>query len=145
MEVASVGSGGIAAGNITISSTNGAATVATTFEYVKAQANRSLSGRYKVPTGWSGYLHSWSGGAIGTADQDVRLRADVFADDCALSAGVFHFKATRYIKGDNAFPDAALDYVCVPAGTVVKASSFPGATAAANRCDVNFDLLLVQA
>jgi hypothetical protein len=143
MEVATVGSGGISAGNIAITSNNGAASVADTFEFIKANANRSLSGRYKVPTGYTAYIHSWSGAAIGTGDQDVRLRADVFADDRTLSTGVFHFQATAYIKGDNRFSDTDLDYLCFPAGTVIKASSIPSATAAANKCDINFDLLLI--
>lgn len=143
MEVLTVGSGGVCAGNVTVSSTNGVATVATTFEYIKAGGNRSLSCRYKVPTGFSAYLHSWKAEAI-SANMDTRLRADVTADDRVLSAGVFHFQSTTYLPSGTTGPaDPELDYLCCPAGSVIKASAIPSSAPAGNRCDVSFDLLLI--
>lgn len=88
MEVASTGSSEVAVGALSISSTNGAATVATTFEKVGPGGNRSLSGRYKVPSDCHAHLVHWDAGAISNT-MDVRIRATVFADDGTLST-VYH-------------------------------------------------------
>lgn len=139
-EVASVGSGGVSAGNITISSTNGAATTATTVEYIAAGGNRSLSARYKVPTGYTAYITSWDVKAI-NGDMDARLRAQVFADDRALST-VHHFQDNLY-QAANTRGEQRLDYLPVPAGAEIKISAIPSASAAGNRCDASFRLILV--
>ena len=140
-EVASVGSGGVSAGNITISSTNGAATTATTVEYIAAGGNRSLSARYKVPTGYTAYITNWDVNAI-NGDMDARLRAKVFADDRALST-VHHFQDNLY-QAANTRGEQRLDYLPVPAGAEIKISAIPSASAAGNRCDASFRLILVS-
>lgn len=138
MEVASVGSGEVSAGDITISSTNGAATVATTFEKIKAGGDRSLSGRYKVPSDRIGYLVSWDQKAIGTT-MDVRIRATVFADDNSLST-VYHFLDRSFLaSGENA--SSELDYRKLPANCVVKISAIPGNTPAGNKLDCSFSII----
>jgi len=142
MEVATVGSGTVCAGDVTIGSNNGAASVATTFEFIKAGGNRSMSGRYMVPTGYTAYLHSWSAAAI-SAVMDVRLRTNVFADDRALSATAQHFQATAYLAAGQILAGTDLDYLECPAGAVIKASAIPSSAPAGNRCDVNFDILLI--
>lgn len=141
MEVATVGSNSVSVGNIALTSTNGVATVGTTFEFIKAGGNRSLSARYKVPTGYTAYMHIWNTYAI-SATMDVRLRTNVFADDRALSDTAQHFQATSYLaSGQNSAGE--LDFLKCPAGSVIKASAIPGGAPAGNRCDVNFDMLLV--
>lgn len=138
MEVASVGSGEVSAGNITISSTNGAATVATTFEYIKAGGNRSLSGRYKIPSDCIGHLVHWDSAAISTS-MDTRIRATVFADDNSLSS-VYHFIDRVFLaSGQNSAQQ--LEYRTVPAGSVIKVSAVPGNAPAANKSDVSFSLI----
>jgi hypothetical protein len=142
MEVAAVGSSGAAVGDLTISSINGAATEATTMEMIKALGNRSLSGRYKVPTGYSAYISGWFGSAAGSQAMDLRLRATVFADDRALST-VFHFQATMYLATTaNLFK--SIPYYKCPASCVIKTSVFPAATTGTPRCDSNVRLFLVQ-
>lgn len=141
-EVATVGSGGFAAGNISITSTNGSATVATTFEYISSGGNRSLSGRYKVPSGFSAYAISWSASAIGNT-MDCRLRADVFSSDRSLSPGVFHFMDRAYLTSGR--DGIWLQYMDkYPAGAVIKVSAIPGGAPAGNKLDCDFSLLVVE-
>lgn len=129
METASlVGTGVVAAGNLTISSTNGAPTVATTFEQITVGGNRSLSGRYKVPTGYTGYLLDWKASAI-SATMDTRLRVDKFSDDDALVAGVFHFNGRIFLSSGQLFGES-LNFEKCPAGAVIKLSAIPGSAPA---------------
>lgn len=142
MEAATVGSTAGAIGNISISSTNGAATVSTTFEYIPIGHCHSKSGRYKIPTGKTGYLHTWSGGAVSTT-MDMSLRADIFTDDKTASPGVFHSLDAAYVAASARVVNEYLHWVSVPAGTVVKGAAIPGAANAGNRADVSFHLLVV--
>lgn len=141
MEVASVGSNETSVGNVTISSTNGAATVATTFEYIKAGGNRSLSGRYKVPSDCHGHLVHWDSAAI-SSTMDVRLRSTSFADDNAIST-VYHFLDRTFLaSGQNTTQD--LEYREVPANCIIKISAIPGAAAAGNKLDCSFSLIVMK-
>ena len=142
MEVKTTTGAEVAAGDITLSSINGVATVATTFERIAAGGNRSLSGRYKVPAGYSAYVLEWNAAAI-SATMDTRFRGDWFADDGVLTAGVYHFKDRVFLaSGQNAAMD--LHYLRAPAGATLKVSAVPGSAPAGNKLDVNIDLLLVQ-
>lgn len=143
MESATVGSGTAAAGNITISSTNGAATVATTFDMITAGGNRSLSGRYKVPTGYSAYIIHWAVDAIGTT-MDSRLRVDAFADDRTLSAGVFHFKDRIFLPSNTSSSEVEMHYMKCPAGSTIKVSVIPGSAAANRSVDAGFHIIVAQ-
>jgi hypothetical protein len=140
MEVASLGSAEVSAGNITISSTNGAATVATTFEYIKAGGNRSLSGRYMIPSDCHGHLIHWDAAAIANT-MDTRIRATVFADDNSLSS-VYHFIDRAFIaSGENI--TQGLEYRSLPANSVVKVSAIPGGAPAGNKLDCSFSLIVM--
>ncbi len=141
MEVASTGSSEVSVGNLTISSTNGAATVATTFEYVKAGGNRSLSGRYKVPSDCHGHLIHWDVSAIGNT-MDTRLRATVFADDGTIST-VYHF-LDRWFLTSGADATGLLEYRELPANCVVKVSALPGGAPAGNKLDCSFSIILMK-
>jgi len=142
MEVAAVGANAAAAGDVTISSINGVATEATTIEMVKAGGNRSLSGRYKVPSNYTAYLIDWHGSAAGSQAMDLRLRATVFADNRELS-NVFHFQATMYLAAGAELMDR-IDYYKLPSLCQIKASVLPAATTGTPRCDVNFQMLLME-
>lgn len=142
METATVGSGTVAAGAVTISSTNGAATVATTFDSITAGGNRSLSGRYYVPMDSSAYMLTWSLAAIGTT-MDSRMRVDCFADDHALSTGVFHFKDHEFLPTNTLSGEMPLGFMKAPAGSVIKVSVIPGSAAANRSVDAGFHLLVV--
>lgn len=141
MESLTAGSGGVAAGTISVTSTNGAATVATTFEQIAAGGDRSMSGRYTVPTGYTAYVYDWHTEAI-SATMQARLRVDVLSDDRALSAGVFHFQDETFLaSGQNARHDQP--YLQCPAGSVIKVSAIPGAAPAGNKLGTAIKLLLV--
>lgn len=143
MESATVGSGGVASGSVTISSTNGAATVATTFEQISQNSGRSQSARYKIPAGKNGYAHSWSAGAVGTTI-DFKLRADCFSDDGrVLSPGAFHAQDSMYASANVRLSDEHLHWKKYPSGCVVKVSGIPGNAPSGNRADASFHLLLV--
>ena len=139
-EVATVGTGTTSVGNISISSTNGAATVATTFEFIAAGGNRSLSGRYKVPSNSHAHMLDWSAAAI-SATMDVRLRVDTFADN-GLSADVFHFKDRIFLASGANFA-SFLHYEEYPANAVIKVSAYPGGAAAGNKLDCHFTLIVM--
>ncbi len=137
-EVASTGTSEVSAGNITISSTNGAATVATTFEQITSGGNRSLSGRFKVPSDCHGHLVHWDAAAIGTS-MDTRLRATVFADDGALSS-VYHF-LDRAFLASGANITQLLEYRDIPSNAIIKISAIPGNAPAGNKIDGSFSII----
>jgi len=141
MESASEGSGLTSAGDITISSVSGAPTVAQTIEKVTVGDSRSLSGRVKVPTGFSLYLRGFFASAI-SSTMDTRIRGTVFTDDRTLSTG-FHFQQAAYLaSGQNI--DFPFEFLKFPAGAELKISAIPGGAPAGNRCDANFHFLLIQ-
>lgn len=142
MEVASTGSNEVSVGSLSITSTNGAATTATTFERISAGGNRSLSGRYKVPTGWTAYISRWGAASIANT-MDTRIRADVFADDRTLSSGVYHFQDRVFLASGQNF-DAELSYLKCPSGAVIKISAIPGGAQAGNKLDCSFKLILLN-
>lgn len=141
-EVATIGSNTVSVGNITISSNAvGAPAVSEIVEYIAAGGNRSLSGRVKVPTGYSGFLLDWGASAI-SATMDTRLRGDFLQDDISLSSGVFHFLDRMFLAaGGQDVSD--LHYDPVPSGAEVKISAFPGGTPAGNKLECHFDILLI--
>lgn len=141
MEVASVGSAELASGNISITSINGAATVATTFERVSAGGNRSLSGRYKVPSNCHGYLVHWDNSAISNS-MDIRMRATVFSDDGQISSA-FHF-VDRIFLSSGQTHSGPLQYRRLPAGAIVKISAIPGASGAGNKLDCSFSIICME-
>ena len=134
-----------AVGDIAIFSGAGAAAAeSTTVEQIKAQGNRSLSGRYTIPTGRVGYLIDWTGSAPGSQAMDIRLRADVFADDRVRSAGIFHFQGIAYCASGTTLFNEGVHYLKCPAGVMVKVSTYPAATTGTPRCDASVNILLVD-
>lgn len=129
-----------AAGNITISSVNGAATESTTHLLITAGGNRSLDAKYRVPTGYNAYLLGWDAFAL-NQDIDTRLRATVFADDRTSSPLIFHFQDTLYLTSGGGAADD-LHYLKCPAGADIKVSCLPKLVATA-RLDTGFHVLLV--
>ncbi len=134
-------SGRVAAGNITISSTNGAATVATTVERISAGGNRSLSGRWKCPSDCEAFLLDWWASAIGNT-MDTRLRGKWFTHSGDLSTA-FHFLDRAFLASGQV-GGGERHYQRVPPGGEVKFSAIPGGAAAGNKLDVNFELICVK-
>ena len=143
MESATVGSNGTAVGNITISSNAvGAPAVSEIFEYIGAAAGKSLSCRYKVPTGYTAYAIQFDSAAIAST-MDVRLRSDVDSDNRVLNTGVFHFQDKVFLSaGSNKNSD--LKYMKFPSGAVIKVSAIPGGATSGNKLDCSISLMIVQ-
>jgi hypothetical protein len=139
-EVASLGTSMVAAGDITISSVSGAPTIAQIVEKITAGGTRSFSGRYMVPTGFTAYLKNWHVDTVGGAAQDSRLQTKSFAED-AIST-VFLSKGSIHIDG-NTNLQVELNYLPIPALTEMKISTIPTATGAANKFNMNLNLLLI--
>ena len=143
MEASEMGTAGlVAAGDVTISSVNGAATESTTHLMIKAGGNKSLDGKYKVPTGYTAYIDGMYGSAIGQA-MDLRLRVTAFTDDRTVSTGIYHFNGTLYLASGTAM-DKDLPYLKCVAGTDIKFSALPAATTGSPRCDAAAHLLVVS-
>lgn len=126
-----------AVGNISIRSTDGA----TTWEYIAAGGNQSLSGRYKVPSDKIGYVMGWQ--VTGISQRiDCRLRATVERFDRSLTAGVFLFQDIVVLK------DMASGWIPftvplkMPSGAEIKMSAI--SAAAAGDAGGQFDIMLVD-
>lgn len=133
-----------AVGNIAIFSGAGAAAAeSTTVEQILAGGNKSLSGRYTIPTAFSGYLHQMNCGSPGSQSMDIRLRATVFADDRTLSPNIFHYQAIAFLAATSAPYAQVLPMLACPAGTQIKFSVIPAATTGTPRCDVGLVLVLI--
>lgn len=141
MESETLGSNLTSVGDITISSVTGAPTVAQTIEKIVAGDARSMSGRVKVPTGFTLYLLGWRGSVIG-ARMDLRIRGTVFTDDRTLSQG-FHFQQPMLLD-DGVSDTENFHYLKFPQGAELKVSAISGGAPAGNRCDSSFHFLLIQ-
>jgi len=137
MHAQSVGSSGVAAGGISLQSTDGA----TTYEYIEAGGNQSLSGRYKVPSNKTGYVIGWQVSAI-TKKIDIRLRATVERFDRSLLPGVFLFQDIAVLQ------DVTSGYIPfpvplrMPAGAIVKMSGL--SEASGGDAGGQFDIMVVD-
>jgi hypothetical protein len=137
METSTAGNGTVAAGNISLRIAGAGATQ----EYIALGGNRSLTCRFMVPTGWTGYLVDWGVWSIGTT-QDVRLRATVRTFSRTLGTS-YIFQSVAYVaSGGNSGEE--LHYIKVPALSRIKPSTIAGATTNSNRIDVEFTILLIQ-
>lgn len=142
MVVKALGTGVAAAGTISITSTNGVATVATTFEAIQPNKNRSTSTRYKVPAGYSAFGLNFIAASDGTAVQDVRLRAPVSFYDRTLDT-VFTHQSRIFLPGGGDRDVKDLYYLKFPALTTIKVASLPSASGAGNKLEAAFKLLLI--
>lgn len=138
MEALTVGTNTVAVGNIILRIVGPGAT----HEQITAGGNKSLSSHMMVPDGWSAFIQDWQVTAIGTATQDARLRATVTTGGRLLGSA--------YVFQDNVFVSAntatigTLPWLRYPARTRIKISTFPSATAAQNRIDADYSIVLVK-
>lgn len=134
----------VAAGNLTISSTNGVATEATTFEMIRANTNRSESLRYKVPTGKHAHVIDWHIGAMkqgASQIYEVSLRATQFSNN-GLS-NTYHFVDTTALV-DGASYNEDLHYKEFEEGVIIKASCVPSSASAGNIIRGGIDMLVMS-
>lgn len=129
--------GKIAAGNISLRDTAGV----TTYEYIAAGGNQSLSCRYHIPTGKTGFIQGWIATAI-EKQVDFRLRATVDKSDMSLLADVFLFQDAAVLQNTSSswrpFPVPKE----IPAGATIKVSGL--SSAAGGNAGVSFDVLLID-
>lgn len=112
-----------------------------TQEQISIGENRSLSARFMIPAGFTGYVAYWQSSAFGGGTEDVRLRATVNDFDRSLG--------TRYISQDLAFTSDtsaltnALPWMKFPALCRLKVSTIPSAAGAANRVGTDFSIIII--
>jgi len=137
MEAYEVGSGGVAAGNIRLRINGGTVEV----EQITAGGNKSRTGAFKIPTGYTGYINSFHGTAVGTT-QYMLLRATVNSFDRSVSTA-YHYVDNLYLPSGQV-DSSEFDFLKFPALSVIKVSTISGATPVANRADVSFHVILIQ-
>jgi hypothetical protein len=137
-EVATVGSGGVAAGDITIRAN---ATPTNLYELISAGGNRSMSGRYMVPVGMSAYANEWQGSAV-NQDMDIRLRGTV---EMATRASVtpYLFQDAMYPPSGTVSPSRVLPWLKFPAGSKLKLSAILTAVGGSPRCEGSISLVVI--
>lgn len=139
MEVATVGSNEVAVGNIVI---RNAAATTVEFEKIAAGGNRSMSGRFTVPSGWTGYLRTADYHAI-RQGMDFRLRATVHADDRSAPASTYLFNDNSYQPADTD-SQMTLPWLALPPLTKVKMSAIAQSLAGTPRADCSMSVLMVN-
>lgn len=138
MEVSEVGTvDGVAVGNITLRTTVG--TVAQ--ELITAGGNRSMAARFMVPAGFKGYLLDWDTAALGTATQDVRLRATCETFGRVLT-NIWIFQDNTFLAAGT-FMNLELPFLRIPALGRVKVSTISSQAQSTNRVDAGFTVVIV--
>lgn len=139
MHTKTVGSiaGKVAAGNISLRDTGGV----TTYEYIAAGGNQSLSCRYHIPAGKTGFILGWIATAI-EKQIDFRLRATVERFDRSLLPGIFLFQDSVVLQNAPSGWRPFLVPQEIPAGATIKGSGL--STAAGGNGSVSFDILLID-
>lgn len=143
MHATRVGTNGVAVGTITIRKTSTLEIV----EQITAGGNMSLSARYTIPLGYTGYLISWQASA-GANAQDFMLRATV--DKLARTILpnidgpllVFVFQDENLLAQGAQF-DTRLSFMKCPPLCDVKVSTIT-ATTNGNKVSASLELILVQ-
>ena len=136
METTTSGTSPVAVGTILLRIAGAGATQ----EQITAGGNRSLSCRFMVPTGYTGYLVDWGVWAIATS-QDVRLRATVRTRSRTLGTN-YIFQSVAYVAAGSSSHEE-MHYAVCPALSKIKVSTIAGAAPAGNRIDAEFTILLI--
>ena len=130
MYALTVGSNGVAEGNITIYKTGGA--IATDlYNLIAAGGNKSLIPHRMVPLAKTLYLMQWHCAEANNKRATFRIRSTDM--NGVLIPGVFCFKDVSYINGNPSGP-LSLDGIPVPALSVVKVSYWASATGGEGSC-----------
>ena len=138
MEVTELGSGTVAAGNIRLRINGGTVEV----EQVTAGTNKSMSARFMIPTGYTGFIDSWDCEAVNN-DQEVRLRVTMNCFTGELS-NIYHFMDSKSIATNSNSGHQPLSFIQIPALARIKVSTISAGTAAAVKCGTSFILVLLK-
>lgn len=137
IHAAAVGTGGVAAGNISAEDTGGAVI----YEYLAAGGNQSLSAKYKVPNNKTGYIVGWQVSGI-TKKIDLRLRATVERFDRSIIPGVFLFQDIMVLNDATSGWIPFMVPLKMPSGAVIKLSGI--SSAAGGDGAGQFDIMIVD-
>jgi len=135
MHGVSVGSGNVAAGNITLQSSGG-----TAFEYITAGGNQSLSCRFPVSSTQVAYIMGWQVSGI-TKKIDFRLRATVDRFTRTAQAAYNFQDATVLLDNPSGYIPFPAPLKC-PSCSAIKVSGI--SAAAGGDAGAQFDVLLVS-
>lgn len=131
------GSGGASAGNISLKKTDNT----TTYSYIKAGGNQSLTAMCTIPNGTVGYLLNWHTGMI-KQPMNARIRATADRHTGELLTGIFLFQDVVTMN-NGASPDVTFkSWQKLPARTDVKVSAI--SEGANSDCSASFEILLLQ-
>lgn len=137
METFTAGSTGWAEGNIRLRINGGTVEV----EQITALNNKSLTARFMVPTGYTGYLNAFKAHAINN-DQQTRLTATVNSFDGTVSA-VYHAQVNCSVATNTNSGQIFVPFIKIPALARVKVSTISAGTAAAVKCDTSFVIVII--
>ena len=136
LHAVTVGSGGVAAGNISLQSVGGA----TNYSRINAGVNYARQCIYTVPAGKTLYLTALHGNSYAAAaghTSEVSLRTTSSLDGTS-TPGVFQFKETVAVTDSGAFIDFSLP-VKIPAQADVKASCISDGASVNATCLAHFE------
>lgn len=133
-----VGSGGVAAGNITLRTTGGGGS---DFSYIKAGGNQSLSAIYHIPAGKTGYILGWNASGI-IKIINFSLRATMERFDQALLPGIFLFQDVLSLSDSVSGWIKFESPIKVPALATVKISGI--SSAAGGDGGASFEILILD-
>lgn len=134
MEATAGGSGETSVGNIDLRIAGGGAIQ----ERITAGGNRSLSGRFMVPDGYSAFISGWH-----VTTQGVNFTADARLRATPGTGTRFVFQDSLFCSGNGGTVDTELPWIKKPARSIIKPSIFASATGATNRVDIDFTILLL--
>lgn len=132
-----VGSDGVAAGNISLQNTAGTVT----YEYIAAGENRSLTSHFTIPNNTTGYVLGWQASSVLAAGA-IRLRATSHYHNrvLTLSPNVFIFHGSLVLNNSSQYKPFMIP-AKFPARTDIKISSIMAA--ATNYVSGGFEILLI--
>jgi len=126
----SVGSGGVAAGNISIYK-KGGSIASNLYNLIALGGNKSLVPHRMVPAGHKLYLHGWTKTEAQGKRSIIRLRStDMYGE---LLTGVFCFKGTAYLKQGQMSSELPRNEI--PPLSIVKATHWDEQAGAEGSCE----------
>lgn len=136
MHAVTVGSGTVAAGNISLQGVSGG----TVYEYIAAGGNQSLSCHYHIPNNKTGFLLGWQASGI-TKIIDIRLRATIMRFNRNLITAFVFQDAAVVNNSTTGWVPFDIPKLC-PTGSTIKVSGISG-TAGGDGA-AQFDVLLID-
>lgn len=120
-----VGSGGVAAGNISLTAVGGAIT----YGYISAGNNTARQAIYTVPNGYNGYINHWQASSGSASNHFAQISLEATTLDDELWPGVFLLQDEQGTQNGGLSIDFPIP-IPIPAGADVKISAISDAGAA---------------